>query len=325
MPPRIATLTLNPAIDQTLSIPGFRAGAVNRVAWEQADPGGKGVNVASFLADFGLPVTVCGFLGQENDGLFQELFQRKSIQDRFGRIAGRTRTNVKIIDDLDNQVTDINFPGQPPTGIDLERLHQVVDQLMADHDWFILSGSLPQGLPDPIYAELTQALKAAGKTVVLDASGESFRQAIGAAPNAVKPNLEELQEALGRPLRHPGEVVEAAQELLGQGIATVVVSMGAQGAIFVEAEQALLARPPQIKVVSTVGAGDAMVAGLVTGKLRGLSLASVARLATAFSMGALGEIGPRLPPPEAIEAFTQQVEIEFFNPVASRKTSQVNA
>lgn len=312
MPPQIATLTPNPAIDQTLSIPGFKAGAVNRVAWEQADPGGKGVNVASFLADFGFPVTACGFLGQENAGLFQELFQRKSIQDRFVRIAGRTRTNVKIIDDLDNQITDINFPGQPPTEADLERLHQTIDQLTADHDWFVLSGSLPKGLPPALYAELTQRLKAAGKTVVLDASGESFRQAVSAGADAVKPNREELQEVLGRSLGSPVAIVEAARQLLAQGIRTAVVSMGAEGAIFVEADQALLARPPQLKVVSTVGAGDAMVAGLITGKLRRLSLADTARLATAFSMGALSEIGPRLPPPSVIESFSQRVEIEVL-------------
>jgi 1-phosphofructokinase len=321
MTSQIVTITLNPAIDQSIAIPGFSAGAVNRVTWEQADPGGKGVNVASFLADFGLPVSVSGFLGQENAQIFQALFERKSISDRFVRLAGRTRTNIKIIDDRLDQVTDINFPGPLPTQADLERLHQTIDQLIADQDWFVLSGSLPTGLPASLYAELTQRLKAAGKTVVLDASGDSFRQAIAAAPDAVKPNLEELQEALGRPLRNPTEVVEAAQTLLAQGIATVVVSMGAQGAIFVEADQALLARPPQIKLVSTVGAGDAMVAGLITSKLRGFSLSDCARLATAFSLGALSQVGPNLPPPAAIEAFTQQVEIEVLHPALSQSLS----
>ncbi|HEY9643579.1 MAG TPA: 1-phosphofructokinase [Coleofasciculaceae cyanobacterium] len=322
MMPKIATVTLNPAIDQTAAIPNFQAGAVNRVAWEQSDPGGKGVNVAAFLTDFGFEVTVSGFLGQDNRELFQSFFKRKGIADRFILVPGRTRVNVKIIDELQNQVTDINFPGQSPTSDEVMALHQIIDELAIAHDWFILSGSVPAGLSPTIYKELTQRLKAQGKTVVLDASGDSFRQALAANPDAIKPNLDELQELVGRSLSHASEIVEAARTLLAQGIHCVVVSMGAEGAIFVEAETAVWARPPQMKVVSTVGAGDAMVSGLVTGKLRGLSLHDCARLATAFSMGALSQLGPRLPPPETIESFSSQVSLEVLaaSPVINTRT-----
>lgn len=308
----IATITLNPAVDQTAAIPNFRAGAVNRVIWEQSDPGGKGVNVASFLTDFGLSVTVSGFLGQDNAELFQHFFAQKGITNRFIPIAGQTRVNIKIIDDVQDQVTDVNFPGQPPDAEAIAALHQVVDELAISHDWFVISGSLPAGVPTDIYAALTQRLKTQGKNVVLDASGDSFRQALAAAPYAIKPNLEELSELLNRPLTE-SEAVQAARELLAQGIHTVVVSMGAKGAIFVEADAAVWAYPPPVEVISTVGAGDAMVSGLVTGKLRGLSLPDCARLATAFSVGALGQIGPRLPPPAVIESFVDQVKVELLS------------
>lgn len=310
MPTNIVTVTLNPAIDQTISIPNFQAGEVNRVTWEQSDPGGKGVNVASFLTDFGFTITVTGFLGKENATLFQSFFDRKGIRDQFVLIAGRTRTNVKIIDDFQNQVTDINFPGQSPVVTDLSELNQIIDQLSVLNDWFILSGSVPATVPANIYAEFTQRLKAKGKTVVLDASGESLRQALSAAPYAIKPNLSELQEALGRSLSTTSEIVAAARELIADGIHTVVISMGAEGAMFIEAETAVWARPPQVEVVSTVGAGDAMVAGLVTGKLCRLALPDCARLATAFSMGALSQVGPRLPPRDTVESFAAQVNIE---------------
>ncbi len=309
---QIVTITLNPAVDQTAAIPNFRAGAVNRVAWEQSDPGGKGVNVAAFLSEFGLSVTVTGFLGQRNAELFQRFFEQKQITNRFIPIAGQTRVNIKVIDDVQDQVTDINFPGQPPTAEDIQALHRTIDELAIAHDWFIISGSLPAGVPPNIYAVLTQRLKAQGKKVVLDASGESFRQALDMAPDAIKPNLEELSELLGRPLAE-AEAAGAARELLAQGIQTVVVSMGAKGAVFVEADQAIWAKPPQMQVVSTVGAGDAMVSGLVLAKLRGLGLADAARLATAFSMGALSQIGPRLPPPTVVEAFVEQVGVEILN------------
>ena len=308
----IATITLNPAVDQTVAIPNFRAGAVNRVAWEQSDPGGKGVNVASFLSDFGLSVTVSGFLGEENAELFQRFFSQKGITNRFVPIPGQTRVNIKIIDQHQDQVTDINFPGQPPNAEAVAVLYRMVDELAISHDWFIISGSLPAGISPDIYATLTQRLKAQGKTVVLDASGESFRQALTAAPYAIKPNLEELSELLNRPLAET-DALQAAGELLAQGIHTVVVSMGAKGAIFVEADAAVWAYSPSIEVVSTVGAGDAMVSGLVLSKLRGLNLAESARLATAFSMGALSQIGPRLPPAAIVEAFADQVTVEILN------------
>lgn len=306
----IVTLTLNPAIDQTASIPNFKAGTVNRVVWEQADPGGKGVNVAAFLSDFGFPVTVSGFLGKETLEIFQTFLDRKAISNRFILIPGRTRTNIKIIDEVQEQVTDINFPGQSPAAEHVTLLHRLLDELAVTQDWFILSGSLPASVSTSIYAELTQHLKAQGKTVILDASGESLRQAILAAPYAIKPNLDELQEALGRSLDHPQDIVQAARELVNDGITCVVISMGAEGAIFVEAETSVWAHPPEVEVVSTVGAGDAMVAGLVTGKLRGLSLSDCAKLATAFSIGALSQVGPRLPPPPIVESAMTKVRIE---------------
>lgn len=310
MHPNIATITLNPAVDQTVSIPYFRAGEVNRVEWEQSDPGGKGVNVASFLTDFGYSVSVSGFLGKENAELFHTFFTQKGIQNRFVTIPGKTRVNVKIIDAAQQQVTDVNFPGQSPAESDIEKLYEAIATLTQDHDWFVLSGSIPAGLSTDIYGELVAELKAQGKTVVLDASGKSLRQAIPFAPYAIKPNIDELQEWVGHPLEGEGAIAQSAQTLLDKGIHSVVVSMGAKGAIFAEQEAIVIARPPHIEVVSTVGAGDAMVSGFVTGKLRGLTLADCARLATSFSMGALSQVGPRLPPPETVESYMSQVDVQ---------------
>jgi 1-phosphofructokinase family hexose kinase len=309
MPPKIATITLNPAIDHTAAIANFQAGAVNRVEWEQIDPGGKGVNVASFLAEFGFSVAVSGFLGAENQSLFQQFFQQKGIQNHFVSIAGKTRVNIKIIDADRQQVTDINFPGQSPNGEDITALHQAIAHLTQEYDWFILSGSLPAGVSPDIYGKLITTLKAADKIVVLDASGESLRQAISFAPDAIKPNLDELQELIGQPLVDEAAIVEAIQTLLAKGIHTVIVSMGAKGAIFAEVDRIVHVQSSPIQVVSTVGAGDAMVAGFVTGQLRGLSLPDCARLATAFSIGALSQVGPRLPPPDKVESFMHQVSM----------------
>ena len=308
--PRIVTVSLNAAIDQTASIPGFAAGEVNRVDWEQTDAGGKGVNVASFLADFGHPVAVTGLLGAGNTELFVRLFAEKRLIDRFVRVPGRTRVNVKIVDDVRHQVTDINFPGVAAGRGDLDAVVAVIEDLAGQEaEWFVLSGSLPAGLPPTCYRDITALLKSRGRKVVLDTSGAAFAQAIDAGPDVVKPNIDELTELVGRPLDGERAVVEAARDLRRRGIDLVAVSMGARGAVFVDGDVAVHAAPPRVTVKSTVGAGDAMVAGIVHAAMQTLALEESARLATAFSAGAIGEIGPRLPPREMIEAYRGQVTV----------------
>lgn len=305
----IATLTLNPAIDQSVAIPDFSAGTVNRVLREQSDPGGKGVNVASFLADLGFRVAVTGLLGHDNASVFEALFADKGIDDHFVRVAGKTRVNVKIIDAARHINTDINFPGPAATPQDLAQLDQRIDELLADHDCFVLSGSTPSGVPADYYAALIGRLKAAGKRVLLDSSGAPLRHGIAAAPWAIKPNLAELEELVGTPLPDQAAVIRAARQLLARGLGCVVVSLGGEGALFVTSAECWLATPPAVEVKSTVGAGDAMVAGFVAASMRGLPLADCARLATASALGALTQLGPRPASTQIVESFITQVTL----------------
>ena len=185
----VITVTLNPAIDQTLSIPGFAAGQVNRVAESRSDAGGKGVNVASCLADLGLEVVATGFLGAENVALFERLFERKRITDRFIRLAGSTRVGLKIVDDRTGQTTDVNFPGLSPRATDVAELLERIISLATPGGWFVLSGSIPPGAPDSIYATLIESIHAKGARVVLDTSCPALRDAIEGRTEVVKPNV----------------------------------------------------------------------------------------------------------------------------------------
>ncbi|HVN55229.1 MAG TPA: 1-phosphofructokinase [Anaerolineaceae bacterium] len=305
---RVVTVTINPAIDQTVTIPNFTAGAVNRVQSSQMDAGGKGINVASFLADFGERATVTGFLGAENDEIFRNLFERKGITDRCVRIAGQTRIGVKISDQVLHQTTDINFPGEEPSEADITHLFEILAELAPTHEWFVLSGSIPQGVSAGIYAEMVRIL--AGKKVVLDTSGKGFREAVPAGPWLIKPNVDELSEYAGRQLDSPAAILEEARSIMGRNnIHCVVISMGKEGAIFVESNETIWVVPPPVEVKSTVGAGDAMVAGIVAGKIRGLSLSECARLATAFSVTAISHIGSGLPSVQSVEQAREQVTI----------------
>ena len=281
------TITLNPAIDRTITIPNFQAGKVNRVQSEYSNAGGKGVNVASSLADAGHRVAVTGFLGRENAAIFERLFARKRISDHFVRLQGETRVGIKITDPILKETTDINFAGAEPLSSDLASLRAEIDRI--DAEWYVLAGSLPPGVDTTIYKEIAASLKSRGRKVALDTSGETLNLAIEALPAFIKPNIHELEALVGRALSSREAVAAAAGELVARGIETVVVSMGGEGACFVGAEGLVFATPPAIEVRSTVGAGDAMVAGVLSSKLRGLGLAETARLSTAFSVRAIGK------------------------------------
>ncbi|HOL64165.1 MAG TPA: 1-phosphofructokinase [Accumulibacter sp.] len=309
-PPSFVTLTLNPAIDHSVAVAGFRAGEVHRVDGQRFDPGGKGINVAACLADLGQRVTVSGWLGADNAAPFERLFREKGLHDRFLRVAGATRVNIKIIDAPQQRVSELNFPGQPVTSADIAALRQTLAALLAENDCFVLSGSMPADVPVTFYAELVAWLRAAGKQVALDSSGAPLAAALDAAPQLIKPNRAELAGVLARPLYEPAALVDAARRLLARGIGTVIVSVGAAGALFATEEDCLFARPPPVTVRSTVGAGDALLAGFLAARAQGQTLAQCARWATATAVGALTQIGPRLPSLAEIEAGTQRIVVQ---------------
>jgi 1-phosphofructokinase len=309
---RIATVTLNTAIDQTVRVDNFRPNSVNRGQAIRFDASGKGVNVATFLADYGHDTAVTGYLGQANVAIFEQFFASKGIDDYFVRIPGNTRINVKVVDEVNQQTTDINMPGQTPPEEAMNTLLETIEQLASSCDWFVLSGSLPPHVPTTIYATIITHLKQQKKRIILDTSGEALREGIQAGPTTVKPNIEELQYLIGHALTSETEIQQAAHQLLNENIQLVVVSMGKQGAMLVEQATTLIATPPDMTVKKTFGAGDAMVAGLVTALIEELSLADCGRLATAFSMGAIAHLSYSLPARDILWQYFQQVNIRNY-------------
>ena len=305
--PAITTLTLNPAIDRTVTIPGFTAGAVNRVETTSDRPGGKGINVAAALAEHGNAVAALGFLGRHNETAFTAFFAARGIEDHCLRLPGSTRVGIKISDPLRHETTDINFPGLSPSCADIAALRTQIAAISGG--WCVLAGSLPPGVPAAIYREFITTLKTNGVRTVLDSSGDALREALTAGPDFIKPNVHELEAHVGRALPTEAAVIAAARELVAGGVRLVVVSRGADGACFVTADEVVTAQPPCVTVRSTVGAGDAMVAGVIAAQLRGLSLADAARLATAFSLSALTRTETSLNLQVEIEAFASRVQI----------------
>jgi 1-phosphofructokinase len=310
----LLTLTLNPAIDQTVTLEHLAPGEVHRALASRSDAGGKGVNVAGCLADWGLPVAVTGVLGADNAAPFAALFAAKGIDDRFIRVAGQTRTNLKLLDLQSGDTTDVNLPGLSLTaGVFAAACARLLESA-GPGSLVVLAGSLPGGLTADTYADLTRRLKARGARVVLDASGPALAAALAAGadalPEVLKPNRHELEEWAGRPLATRAEVHAAARALRERGIPMVAVSLGAEGALFLCREGAIHAHAPAVAVASTVGAGDALVAGLVAGLHADAALDDRARLALAFAAGKLTRAGANLPERAEVERLAASVRIE---------------
>jgi 1-phosphofructokinase len=279
---------LNPAVDHTIGLAGLRPNAVNRVLWDRERAGGKALNVASCLAQMDCRVAITGFLGRDNGEVFDRFCAARGIQNEFLQRTGSTRRNIKLVDESTREVTDLNAPGLALATEDLAALEHQIEALIRPGTWVVLSGSLPPGVPLDYYATLGQRLQASSCRLCLDASGPALRQGLDAKPELVKPNRHEIEEILGTRFQSAPEWVSAAHHLLAGGVRFAAISLGSEGAIVAGGGEAFWVRPGSgVTVTTTVGAGDAFVAGLIAALDWGWCLEDVARWATGVSSAML--------------------------------------
>ena len=309
---RVATITLNPAYDLVGFCPEIERGEVNLVKTTGLHAAGKGINVAKVLKDLGIDVTVGGFLGKDNQDGFQQLFSELGIANRFQVVQGRTRINVKLTE-KDGEVTDFNFSGFEVTPADWERF--VTDSLswLGQFDMVCVSGSLPSGVSPEAFTDWMTRLRSQCPCIIFDSSREALVAGLKAAPWLVKPNRRELEIWAGRKLPEMKDVIEAAHALREQGIAHVVISLGAEGALWVNASGEWIAKPPSVDVVSTVGAGDSMVGGLIYGLLMRESSEHTLRLATAVAALAVSQSNVGITDRPQLAAMMARVDLQPFN------------
>ena len=286
----ILTLTLNPALDLTVQLARLEPGQVNRSEAMLTHAAGKGVNVAQVLADLGHQLTVSGFLGEDNPQAFEALFARRGFVDAFVRVPGDTRSNIKLAEH-DGRITDINGPGPQVSEAAQQALLERLEQIAPGHDAVVVAGSLPRGVSPEWLHGLLLRLKNLGLKVVLDTSGAALRAGLAAGPWLIKPNTEELADALGSPVLSLAAQAEAAQRLHAQGVEHVVISHGADGVNWFSTAPTWQALPPKVTVASTVGAGDSLLAGMLHGLLSGHSAEQTLRTATAIAAMAVTQIG----------------------------------
>ncbi|GAB3985615.1 1-phosphofructokinase [Actinoallomurus acanthiterrae] len=292
----IVTLTLNPSLDRTIEVDRLVTGAVIRATSVRLDPGGKGVNVSRALLANDVPTVAVVTAGGADGDQLVHLLEVDGIPLRAVPVDGRTRSNVTIVEP-DGVVTKLNEPGEPLSPAELDAVADMVLAATEGASWVVTCGSLPPGVPTEIYARLCEFFTAAGVRVAVDSSGPALLAALEAKPVLVKPNREELAEAVGRPVGSLGDVIEAAEELRDRGARTVLASLGADGAVLVEEEGVTIGEAPVAAPRSTVGAGDALLAGFLAAGARGAPA-----LAEGLAWGAAAVSLPasRMPRPEDI-------------------------
>ncbi|WED28627.1 1-phosphofructokinase [Vibrio sp. DW001] len=305
---KVVTVTLNPALDLTGSMGTLNVGNVSLVNQGSLHAAGKGVNVAKVLSDLGAEVTVTGFLGRDNQEMFCQLFEEIGATDKFVRVDGATRINVKLVEQS-GEVSDINFPGVEVSEDDIEQFEQTLFELAKNHDYFVIAGSLPKGVSPDLCASWIQHLHDVGKKVLFDSSREALTAGINSNPWLIKPNDEELSEFVGRSLDTPVECQQAAQELADKGIDNIVVSMGSKGVLWLNQNEWLRSQPPKMTVVSTVGAGDTLVSGLCWGHMQNMQKPELLKFSTALSALAVAQVGVGVPSLEVLESLQKKIQI----------------
>ena len=307
---KVVTVTLNPAVDKTMIVFRLSVGATNRAEIERIDPGGKGVNVAKALKQFGCPVVATGFLAGNNGRLIAEGLAARGIATDFVQVPGETRVNLKIKDPQSRTETEINEPGFHVGAEYIKQLEEKLEDYANHCAAVVLSGSLPPGVPAGIYARLAEIAGGGGAKVILDTNGDALRSGIAAGPDLIKPNRIELEGLLGTKLENETQLVEAARQTLALGIPRVVISLGPDGALAASADQLWRARCPSLQVASSVGAGDAMVAALIYSLLNNLPEDEALRLATAAGSASASLSGSSVADLKLIQEFLPRIEME---------------
>mgnify|MGYP005812588757 CR=1 FL=1 len=270
----ILTVTLNAAIDRTVAVPNFRLGRRHRAVESRTVAGGKGINVARALSLLGRPVIATGFVGGPTGARVLEELRQESVLTDFTGIASETRINLAVIDPTSGEQTEINERGPAVSPEEVKRLFERIGYLAGGAKICVLAGSVPPGAGDDLYARLVADLSRRGVTVVLDAEGEAMLEGVRAGASMVTPNEREAEELVGQEFSDGTDLAHGLNELVRLGAAEAAITRpdGCVASVGEGAERRLLeVHTEPLEAVSTVGSGDAFVAGWVAASYEGRS------------------------------------------------------
>jgi 1-phosphofructokinase len=306
----IITVTANPALDKTVEINELMPGELNRVQSVFVDAAGKGVNVSKTIAALGGKSTATGFIGGSGGDFIEKALEKAGIGYSFIHVAGETRTNLKVID-RGSRMTEINEPGIMASPEEARQLEEKLAKLSSPGVTVVIAGSLCRGVDPGYYARLVRAVHSGGGRAFLDADGEAFRLALKEKPDFIKPNTFEITQYFGvAKTKDLAELKGLCMRLASEGAKRFALSMGKEGAMFINGNEALFAPGLKVEAHSSAGAGDSMMAAVAHADDLGLGWRDACILAMATSAGSVTTKGTKPPSLELVESLKAQVKLE---------------
>lgn len=304
----ITTVCMNPSFDKTASVDTLATGGLNRLRDVRVDVGGKGVNVAVVLKRLGVPVSCVGCLGERGQESFLQMIRQEGVPFDYLPMPGEVRTNLKLLDNSTRAITEFNEPGISMDSAQLEDFLTLLGEKAGESEYVVLSGRLPEGCAEATYQRCLKALE--GKKCVLDCAGETLLHGIKERPFLIKPNLPEIEGIMKKELRTLRGLRDAALFLIEYGAQNVIISMGKYGAMLVSRTDTFFAPALMVEARSTVGAGDAMIGGVLAGLSRGESLAESFRWGVAAGAASVMTDGTQLLRRPDFEALLPKVTVQ---------------
>ena len=316
----IVTVTLNAALDRTLTVPNFQAGHRHRASQGLTLAGGKGINVARALKRLGIPVVATGLAGGRSGTRIVEELTAEAILNDFVRITDESRTSTAVVDPMGSSFTEINEWGPQVAPDELEILRDKLRYLSRGADVVVFAGSLPRGVEVDFYAEAIRELARANVTTVLDSEGGPLRAGLDAEPTLVAPNQHEAEGLVGQELGDDEDFLMALDAIAEMGAKNVLLTL-VSGAFGFTREERRARRfhvtAPKVETVSAVGAGDVLLAGFLASRLGGRAFDDALRAAVAAGTAATTEVGAGRFDPREAGRLAALVEIEELEPVRS--------
>lgn len=307
----VITVTLNPAMDKTITLEGLSIGKVNKAINVRQDIGGKGINVSKVLKNFGVNSLCTGFLGGKLENVFIEELKTRNIDNEFMHIENETRTNTKIVDSLNKTNTDINEPGPYISEEELKRFIDGFKLMCNKGDIVVLAGGVSPSVPKDIYFRLVKIAKEKEALVILDADEELLKEGIKAHPDIIKPNNHELQKLLDLSDITEDNIINAAKQLKAQGIQKIMISLGEKGGVFVTQKGVCKCEGLKVPVKSTVGAGDSMVAAIVYSILNNFNDEETLSFATACGAASVSLDGTQACTLQQVSELLKEVRVQI--------------
>ncbi len=305
----ITTICMNPCFDKTVEVNNLQIGQVNRIHDSRVDLGGNGINVAVAAKRLGLEVQCLGIMGEDSAAELTDLMEKEQLRHSFQKIPGHVRTNMKIISRTGQGVTELNEPGPTVNEQILSDFSDMIREKTKDSGIVVLTGSLPPGCPEGTYRDMLKILE--GKKCILDSQGKELELAAkGAKPFLIKPNLKEMEATLGIELRTMRTIRDAALLFIRLGVRHAVVSMGEMGAMYVSDDKTLFAPALRVDIKSTVGAGDAMIGGMLLGYEKEKDMARAFRYGIAAGAACVTTAGTQLNVTEDFERLVNMVKVQ---------------